>query len=182
VPLAIAGSYMKALSRCERRWLPRSNASRPSASGARESRRVPRQMLRRIELTLSPPFGSEPQGRRRPSFTARLVRPPTWNPNVANKRGRTSGGRIGRLRSSMCSKLSLTGRRRRQLCSRSVAKGLQELQQASQHRPHRKQLFVYEPTNPSGTKSATDKNPALKNPSLKNPRLTALTLRTQKNG
>jgi hypothetical protein len=177
VPLAIAGSYMKALSRCERRWLRRSDVDRPLAGDGKKSCRVPRRTLRRIELKLSPLR----------SFTAPLVRPPQRNSSddrhaPRGTGGRTSGGRIGRLRSSTSSKLIRTSRLRRRLVPLAIAEGLQELKPASQHCPHRKQVFIYEPTNPSGKKIVADKNPDLKNPRLQDPRLTALTLRTQKNG
>jgi hypothetical protein len=110
------------------------------------------------------------QVRPQPSFAAPLVRPLPEHPAVIDHRriacrllwqptgGRASGGE-GRLRSSTCSKLRHTCRRRRRLCS-SSANGLPEHCQAGQRVQRRRRFLIYEPAISAVTKTVTDKKSA----------------------
>ena len=113
VSVGVVGSYIKKRRRCGGFSLAGFTSSEPSAGGSGESRRLWRPVRRRIGLGPSPPFGSEPQGRRQPSFTTAHC--PT-SLGVFGKRSSLCNfqrrsdmrGCEGRLRSSMCSKILIS--------------------------------------------------------------------------
>ena len=149
-------------SRCGHTWLACLCSVNPFALHGRQSPRLRRPVQRRIGLKPSPPFGSEPQGRRQPSQCSRPC--PTSLGSIqcssvlkVSTRRSDKRGCEGRLRSSPSSKLRHTGRRRRRLFSAANAEGPHVVKQGSQQLPHRTRLPIYEPTPSIGTETVTDK-------------------------
>ena len=153
MPVVVAGSNMGGRGRCERRWLACFILGKPFAIRRNVSRRLRRQVLRRIGLKPSPqPSQCDP-----PSPTS------AWNFATSTVRAVPKGrsdkrGCEGRLRSSVSSKLLSACRRRQGLVFGSLAEGLTELERGSQVRLHRWRLHIYEPAHSDGTETVIDKN------------------------
>jgi hypothetical protein len=161
VSVGVVGSYIKKRRRCGGFSLAGFTSSELFADGGGESRRLRRPVLRPIGLKPSPPFGSEPQGRRQPSFTTAHC--PTSlgvfgkrSPLCNFQRRSDMRGCEGPLRSSLGSKVLSVGRRRRGIFL-LTAEGLPELEQASQTRWHRERVFIYESAISTGTNTFNDK-------------------------
>jgi hypothetical protein len=141
-------SYTGAGRRVEHGWLACQCSGLPFASEA-DCRRVPRPMLRSFALE-----------RDRPSQPRLSDLPLNWRKcsRLVNAGGgRTIGRVLRRLRSSTCSKLLSTGRRRREII-RPAAEGCSDRQQASPVCAKRRSVTVYEPGNLFGTGSYNDKD------------------------
>jgi hypothetical protein len=150
VPNGLADSNTVIPDRFGHSWLACQCSRMPSAA-SQSSRLLRRQMLRTIELKLSP----------QPSFTAPLVRPRLGLPKdwlmPNRKAGRTSGRVFGRLRSSPSSKLLRNCRGTRLPDFRFIAEGRSEHFQASQMSSQRLPRFIFESQHPVGTNTVTTK-------------------------